>query len=492
VLTGQLASAVGRRPRVALVVPNFLWCDWDPNSRWAFIPYNLCILAAMIRDRCDVTIIDANRGNMSEDELIGAIKGFAPDIVGITVLMDQYGPAGHHAARLVKQADPAISVVLGGVYATMNTERVLQDPNIDQVVIGEGEYVLRKLVDHFRGAGPPPARGIAYRGADGAVVNLGHADRIVDLDAVPLPAYDLIDYPAYVAELPERRSVDMPPLVPYARILTSRGCPYGCCFCQVEHISGKKFRGRSAENILDEIAWLRRDYGVRSLIFDDDNLFIDKKRALAIFEGMVRRGLRMPWVSIATAAFRLDEELLDAMVASGCEYIDIAIESGCPRVLKELVGKPLKLPQALQIARAARDRGLYVAANFVIGFPTETWDEIRQTIRFAEEIDVDYVKIFAAMPLVNTRLWDLCVKTNSFKRKDLKGESLRWNVGQIETDQFTARDITVLRAYEWDRINFSDPGKRRRTAERMHLSEEELWRIRRSTLSAANHFPEEA
>ncbi len=470
------------RLRVALVVPNFTWCDWDINTRWQFIPYNLCLLAAMIEPVCEVVIIDANAKEMNAEEFTAKLSQLKPHVVGITVLMDQYGPAGHYAAKLVKEFDREIKVVMGGVYATINANNIIDDCNIDYVVVGEGEYVFRDLVNYFMGKGSIPNKGIVYHGGE-KVINCGHSEIIQDLDSLPLPAYHLIDFSSYVSAFPERRSVDMPLRYPYARIVTSRGCPVGCIFCQVEFISGKRFRGRSPENVLDEIEWLKKTYGVQSLIFDDDNLFINRKRAAAIFQGMIDRGLRMPWVSIATAAYKLDADLIELMKESGCEYIDIAVESGCERVLK-IIGKPISLQHAKKVAKKAMKEGIYVAANFVIGFPTETWDEIRETIKFAEDIDVDYVKIFAAMPLPKTKLWHLCAENKCFKY-DFSKQSLRWNLGQIETDQFAAGDITILRAYEWDRINFSSPKKRERTAERMKITEQELWKIRKDTLHNA-------
>jgi hypothetical protein len=135
----------------------------------------------------------------------------------------------------------------------------------------------------------------------------------------------------------------------------------------------------------------------------------------------------------------------------------------------------------------ARKNGIYVAANFIVGFPTETWDEIRQTVRFAEELDADYVKLFAAIPLRNTRLWSLCAETRTFK-KDFKESEVRWSMGQIETDEFSAGDLTVLRAYEWDRINFTDPEKRRKTVEMMGITEDELRLIRKRTIEGARRI----
>lgn len=475
--------------KVLLIVPNFVWCDWDENTRWRFIPYNLCQLAAMVEDICTVKILDANARNLDDKGFMEELSDFDPDVVGITVLMDQYAAAGHHAAELVKAHDDSVTVVMGGVYTTMNPERALRDSNIDFVVMGEGEYVFRGLLNWLMEKGDMPGKGIAYC-SGGGVMNGGHSDFIRDLDDLPLPRYELIDFKEYVSTVPARKSVDSPSCYPYARIITSRGCPYGCVFCQVESISGKTFRPRSPENILDEIAFLKESYGIKSLIFDDDNLYTHRKRAKEIFQGMMDRDLVMPWISISAAAFRMDDELIELMRKSGCEYINIAVESGSPRVLKEIVGKPLELEKAVHVTAKAREEGIYVAANFIIGFPTETWDEIRETIQFAEVMNADYVKIFVAIPLPHTKLLELCKKNNCLK-KGFDPEKIRWSTGQIESSDFSARDLTILRAYEWDRINFTDPEKRKRTASRMNITEEELLTIRRRTLLKASHFMEE-
>lgn len=403
-----------KKLRVSLVVPNFRWAEWDVNTLWHFIPYNLCLLAAMIEDLCEVNILDAYKLNLNEDKFVAELRKFNSDIVGITVLMDQYAASGHKAAKLSKTVSKNIKVIMGGVYATMNPQIVMEDPNIDFNVIGEGEYVLKDLINHFIGKNPLPEKGICYR-LNGKVVNTGHADFIQDLDSIPMPAYHLIDFSKYANSI-HRKSVDSPRKYPYARILTSRGCPYNCVFCQVESISGKKFRPRSPENVLNEMQFLKDNYGVSSIIFDDDNLFTNRERAIGIFQGMINRKLAMPWVAIAVAVFKLDAELVKLMRLSGCEYIAIAIESGTERVLKEIIKKPINFEHAKKMIQLAKETGIYVATNFIVGFPTETWDEIRQTIKFAEEIDVDYVKLFSAIPLRNTKLWDLCKKEGALKK----------------------------------------------------------------------------
>jgi len=468
-----------KKLKVLLVVPNFKWSDWDRNTLWHFIPYNLCLLASMVKDMCEVEILDANLMNLTEIDFQSKLKSLKPDIVGITVLMDQYAPSGHKAASLVKAYNKNVTVLMGGVYATISPDLALEDSNIDYVVIGEGEYILSELIGFFMGRNSRPEKGISFR-LNGKIVNTGHSDYIENLDNLPLPAYHLIDFDKY-ARNAFRKSVDAPKKYPFARLMTSRGCPCGCVFCQVEGISGKKFRYRSAENVLDEIEWLKKEYGVKSLIFDDDNLFLNKKRTKSIFQGMIDRKLVMPWSPIATAIFALDEKIIKLMRASGCEYIDVAIESGCERVLKDIIKKPLDLEHAKKMVRIAKKEGIYVVANFIVGFPTETWDEIRETIKFAEDIDVDYIKLFAAIPLRNTKLWDLCEKEGIFK-KGFIWSDVRWSSGQIETSEFSANDLTILRAYEWDRINYTDPIKRKRTAKMMGITEEELNVTRRKTL----------
>ena len=451
--------------KVVLVVPNFKWCDWDKNTLWHYIPYNLCLLAAMVEDIAKVSIIDAYKEDLTEQEFSDRLKGEKPDIVGVTVLFDQYAASGHKVAEIAKKL--GTKVVMGGVYATTNSQTVKEDTNIDCVIVGEGEYVFRFLVERY-----------LMGEWDEQMVLTGQ--RIKDLDKLPRPAYHLLDMNKYINSA-DRKSVDTPKPLPYARIMTSRGCPFGCAFCQVESIMGSEFRPRSVSKVLDEIQWLKETYGIKSLIFDDDNLIYDKQRARELFQGMIDRELVMPWCTLAMAVFKMDKDLIKLMAASGCRYIAVAIESGTDRVLKEIIKKPVNFDHAKEMIKAIKEEGIYIAANFIIGFPTETWKEIRQTIRFAEEIDVDYIKLFHAVPLPHTRLWDLCEQEDSFNGNG----HFKWSKGNIETDEFTSDDLTVLRAYEWDRINFTSLEKRKKTMQMMEVTEDELEEIRKGTLRNA-------
>ena len=148
-----------------------------------------------------------------------------------------------------------------------------------------------------------------------------------------------------------------------------------------------------------------------------------------------------------------------------------------------MVMKPVKLDQAICKIKKIKEFGMFCIANFIIGFPGEKWSEIRQTISYAENCGADYVKFFAAVPLKRTKLWDLMVDTDSYDG-NIENWSVEWRFGQISSDEWSSKDVSILRAYEWDRVNFGTPEKRLRIAELWGVSEERLDVIRKNTRDA--------
>lgn len=473
-----------KKLKIILMYPNFKWLsDIENRTFWNIHPYNLCLISAMIEDVHDVSIIDANKANLSKEDFAEIIRAEKPDVVGISVLTNEYGDSGLVAAEIIKKINPSITIVFGGVHATSNPHSIIKSNFVDYVVVGEGEYVFRDLCKYLSGVDSIPIKGVLYC-KNGKIVDSGRADFIKDLDKLPLPSYYKVNFMNYATEI-QRESVDRPRDMPYARIQTSRGCPFNCCFCEVATISGKVPRVRSPENIMNEIRWLVKEYGIKYIIFDDDNLFIYKDRAKKLLQMMIDSKLNLKWNAIAVAIFKLDEEILEFMKKSGCQYIDVAIESGVERVLKDIIHKPLDLEYAKKMVKKIKDLGIDVAANFVIGFPGETWNEIRQTIKFAEELGVDYTKIFIATPLPNTELYRVA-KSKGYLIEDFSFNRHLWTDGSIVTEEFRPQDLRILRAYEWDRINFSNQEKKKKVAEMMGISAERIDWIRKDTFNRAN------
>ncbi|MEK7087393.1 MAG: radical SAM protein, partial [Patescibacteria group bacterium] len=219
---------------------------------------------------------------------------------------------------------------------------------------------------------------------------------------------------------------------------------------------------------------------VRSVVFEDYNLLMAKKYAHSLFSLMIQRKVDLKWFGSAFAVWCFTDEVIDLMRDSGCVGVNIAIESGNERVLRDIVHKPIKnLMKVPGIIEKVKSKGMFCIANFIIGFPGEKWDEIRETIHFAEHCGADYVKFFVAVPLYGTELYHIAKRMNLLTHND-EYPRIDWRYSQIKSDEWTTKDISILRAYEWERINFSKD-RIQRTAEIWHMSVEQLNEIRKRT-----------
>ena len=198
---------------------------------------------------------------------------------------------------------------------------------------------------------------------------------------------------------------------------------------------------------------------------------------------MIKEEVDLRFIMGGVAVFLLDDEILDLMAQAKCIGINIAIESGNERVNRLIIKKPLNLNEIPEMIRKIKKRGIFCLGNFMIGLPGEKWDEILETIKYAEDCGVHYAKIFVAIPLKKTALWDMAVENDSFVR-DIAEVEVDTRFGQLQSEDWTPKDVSILRAYEWDRINFGTAAKRKKMAEIWHLSEDELKDIRKETRDA--------
>lgn len=464
-----------------LVIPNQKW--YRNEAYWHLHPYPLAILASMFdRSLYDIRICDANLDNFSRQQFEAVVMDWKPDLVGASVLANEFGCTGHIALESVKRVRRDAVTVLGGVFPTTRPADAIKHPAVDYVVIGEGEYVFPKLVEHLNGDAELPSAGLAFRTRDGTTIQ-DRAPFVEPLDALPYPDFFRIPYLRYANES-FKHVVDAPRALPYAKMITSRGCPIGCTFCQVEVISGKITRYQSASRVVDEMEWLIEKYGVKAIDFLDDNFLGHKGRSHAIFDEMIKRKVPVVWNAANVSSWFLNDELLEKMRASGCQYVSIAVESGVERVLKHIIKKPVKLTHVKAMVEKVRSLGMDSTTLWVIGSPGETWDEIRETIRVAEWIDADYTKINVATPYPGTELFDMAV-AGGYLESTFDFDNLAWGQATLSTEEFRASDLTVLRAFEWDRINFARPDKRARIASMMGITPAELEQIRRTTRQTA-------
>lgn len=474
--------------KIMLAIPN---CTWFNPRPWRVPPYTLALLHAVIPDEYDVNILEPNIENLTMSQVAKRIEDFNPDLVGVSCMSLEYAESAHKMIEIVKKADPAIFTVLGGVYGTVAPEIALRDSNIDFLILGEGERRLPKLLSMLS-QGNNDFRefdGIAYRQQEEIIIN-PIKSFIKDLDSLPFPTYDKVNFPAYSGRSDKFSNVLLPRYFPYAVTSTSRGCPFNCIYCSTRSIDGEKIRYKSPERVLEEIDWLVNDYGIKEIIFLDDNLILDRKRFVTISKGLIEKDYDLHWKSVNLATFLLDEELLELMKESKSYQIIIPIESGNQDVLDNILKKPLDLKKVWPLLKKAKSLGFEIAADFIIGIPGETWDQIRETMLFAEQIDIDMVSFHIATPLPKTELFNLA-KRQGYLEKDFsftKQKYFGFGQGCITTEEFRPEDLHVLRAFEWDRINFKTEEKRKKFAKMAGITLKDLAMWRKNTIQNAGLF----
>ena len=468
--------------KILLTQPNYAWLS---KRTWQFPPYTLCLLGAAVKDLAQTVVFDPNFKNLSEEKAAKFLKKINPALVGVSSISTEYLSVTRHAVALIRKHLPDTVIVLGGVIPTVMLEEAMKDRNVDYWISGEGErsfpLLIKKLAE---GAEDLSAvSGLSYWRGSRPVSN--KAELINDLDSLPFPDYSLVAG-ASLQDYGNIRFKYAPGLLarnyPSAVTITSRGCPYRCIFCAGRTVSGSRMRFRSAENVLEEIDSLYRR-GIREVIFLDDHFLADRARAVKIITGILKKHKGLTWKCVNVTAWLLDEELMRLMYKSGCTHMTVSIESGNQDVVTNIIKKPIRLdkvPGKLDLAKAI---GFDVIANFVIGFPGETWEQIRETFRYAEKLNVDIVNFHIATPLPKTELMDICLREKLVPEDYLENISRYsgYGKGLISTKEFTPFELEILRSFEWDRINFSSAERSRAIARINGITMDELEDWRRNT-----------
>ncbi|MFX1416188.1 MAG: B12-binding domain-containing radical SAM protein [Promethearchaeota archaeon] len=385
------------RLRVLLTVPNSK-CDVRDSMGVQPPPLGLGYIASYIRRYCDceVIIYDALHARSTDKEFYSVLESFSPDVVGISGTATPSIYDTYRAARLVKRFDSKTHVVAGGAHVTFEDTNVLAEcPEIDIVVRGEGEATMNALLKAIQTKqGLTDIRGITYR-RDSQVIRNPDMPHVKDLDSIPFPAYDLLDLKKYFAGN-----------YPWATMITSRGCPYKCVFCSSSRIVGKRWRGRSPSNVVEEIEMLEQKYAVREIEFLDDLFTFDKDRVREFCELLKSRGVGFGW----TCSTRADvmaryPHMARWLRAAGCHTVYIGAESGSQRILN-IMKKGISVDDIVRSVRILKREGLGVILSFIIGTPSETKQEIDATIDLACRLDPDLAQFTVLTPYPGTPLFD--------------------------------------------------------------------------------------
>jgi len=340
-----------------------------------FPPIGIAYLGAVVRDRGhEVLLIDG--GLTGLEDIVRQAKDFAPDFVGVTCWTINRRTVWKLCAILQKIVPDAFLAV-GGPHASFYPEHIFVKTHATAVVLGEGEETVCELLDIVENGGDlTQVRGLAYRKNDGTVERTKSRPQIKQLDSIPFPYYTgFKDFSfqryAGLVGLPR----------PTAAVITSRGCVFDCAYCGSVNFWGKKWRHRSAENVLDELQQLVDNMGVRSIYIFDDNFPVNKKRAIDICRRIIDRKLDIQWACCSHVKM-VNEELLGVMKESGCVSIDFGVESGSDIILRNINKNQTRndIERAFALVHKA---GIKPRAYLMVGSKGETTDTIDATIEMA-------------------------------------------------------------------------------------------------------------
>lgn len=367
-------------------------------------PMGLMCLAAYLREnrpQDTIRILDMQVNWLEPEDIAKDIIHFSPDVVGITS-MSVHAPVMHKIASLVKSRLPKSVIIVGGPHAAAAPENILKDENIDAVAPGEGEITFLEFVNAVeKEESLENIAGLVLR-KNGSFLMTHPRPFIEDLDSLPYPARDLIEMDKFF-DYNVFGQNDMRAHRRYTTIFTSRACPYRCIYCH--NIFGKKFRARSANGVLKEMEMLYHQYGIREFHINDDCFNLDIERAMAVFEGILDRKWK---IHIAfpngIRADKLPDKLLNLMKKAGVYKMNVGVESGSERIQK-LIRKNLNLNELRDAVARADFRGIITHGFFMLGFPTETEEEMMQTINFACSSALTMAGFFFVNPYPNTELY---------------------------------------------------------------------------------------
>lgn len=343
-------------------------------QRGDFPPLGLAYLCAVLKKaQIDATVLDASA--LSWKRVAERLRTLSPRIVGISCWTIERSQS-FRLGTLVSEILPDAKIIFGGHHATAFPEHMFIQGLADAVVIGEGEDTIvdltRRLLD---GDSLALVHGIVYR--EGSHTHRT-APRTVnmDLDSIPYPSYSDINLDDYLG-FPEARGRT-------TSLISSRGCPHNCTFCSAPVFWKRRWRARSAENVLGEIQWLYDVHGVRNLSIFDDNFTVLNERAIEICKGILDRGLRIRWTA-SSHVNHIRKPMLDWMKKAGCIRIDFGVESGSPKVLKNVM-KGATVAKITEAFRLVHEAGINPKAYLMVGNPGEDEQSIDDTIELMRRI----------------------------------------------------------------------------------------------------------
>jgi len=350
-------------------------------------PLGILYIASYLRHHgVTVKVVDLNVIRAWKKELKSIISEFEPSTVGLSSnLSNRFNTL--QIASDIKAMKRGTDIIVGGPHPTTEPN-LYEKPSIDYIIPYEAEQVMLDFIVSGK-------EGYKKNGKTKILDNKQFTT--VDLNTIPFPAYDMIPIEKYYVNSYRRR--------PLVSVVTSRGCPAMCIFCN-QNVFGHTWRSRSAENVVDEMEWLEKKVGVKELSIEDDNFTYDMKRVFEICDLMRSKGINLTWqLANGVRADKLSKELLKEMKNAGCWKLAIAPEVGDKESFIKL-RKGGTLDKFRQVARWCKELDIVYYGFFLVGFPFQSQEQMAKTVDFAIELDPLMMDMSKVVPFKGTQLYD--------------------------------------------------------------------------------------
>ena len=478
----------------------------DFENRRLISPIDPLTVAGVLKSRgVQVGLLDMGiftDSSLRIKKVKAALRAGKPRYVALVQSMLTFATAqdwdGDAIFDLAREELPGVTTILTGSYATNYPGRAIKNGKCDYSLKGEVELSLPNLIKLLREGREDFSSipGLSYKIANELIDDPRHPN--TDITILPPPAYQILDEEhtqGYVTTV-ERGKIRFPERSQrYRDIMTSKSCTLRCSFCSVAHFRGNKnkYRRKPTEKVITEIEQAL-DQGIEEIHFFDDLFANEKKQIIDLCDALSRHNLKFHWfVAQGLNLWFLDFETLDAMASVGMYRLIAPFESGCDRVLHEVVGKVhSSVDQHHNVTQWARKLDLELIGMFVVGMPGEQRHEILDTVMFAENHpEIDYSVFSIATPMIGTRMTKKLVKHGTMTDIDAVHKVIKRTVALFNTEEFSEVEMGIIRAFEWDRLNFSSAKKRRKYCSMVGITQDELAQMRNHSISVfKQYFPD--
>ena len=401
------------------------------------------IVSSLVNAGHDGKVLDLNNSSICEGAWIKMIREYDPRVIGFSIKNATYFKAVEIAGK-IKKLFPGIVLVAGGPYVTLAGNDFFKDaPFFDYAILGEGEKVFPELCDTIASGGKVNIKGVISRNS-----TQKEADPVFveDLDDLDPPTYELFE------NFEDTMSKSRYP------VITSRGCPYNCIYCSVCAISGRKWRTRSIQKVIEEITEAEKKHAIKGFEILDDNFTLDVERAKKFCRTLIKEKVDLPWsCPNGIRTDRIDDELAELMMQSGCDLVMVGVESADEEVFNQ-IDKGETLADIGNGIKTLKKAGIRVGGYFIIGLPGDSLEATKKSVEFARKNGLEPAHFNMLAPYPKTRMWNWIQENGRMLEDYRMGKHfLGKPVPVFETDDFTTEERvkayymanTVLRQYEF-------------------------------------------